>query len=86
MGSDGTLGLQAIKAVGGLTIVQRPETAQFDLMPRSAIAAGCGDIVAPPSELPARILAYVAADAGYRVSLRGTTSKTSNWQRRLNCR
>jgi len=60
MGSDGTLGLQAIKAVGGLTAVQQPTTAQFDVMPRSAITAGCGDIVAPPAELPSRILAYVA--------------------------
>jgi two-component system CheB/CheR fusion protein len=59
MGSDGTLGLQAIKAVGGLTVVQEPGSAQFDSMPRSAIAAGCADIVAPPAELPARILAYV---------------------------
>ncbi|MEE4295022.1 MAG: chemotaxis protein CheB, partial [Wenzhouxiangella sp.] len=41
MGSDGTLGLQAVKAVGGLTLVQSPETAQFDSMPQSAIDAGC---------------------------------------------
>ncbi len=60
MGSDGTEGLLAVKAVGGLTVVQQPETAQFDLMPRSAIAAGCGDIIAPPAELPARILSFVA--------------------------
>lgn len=59
MGADGTLGLQAIKAVGGLTAVQQPDTAQFDGMPSSAIAAGCADIVAPPTELPARIRAYV---------------------------
>lgn len=59
MGADGTLGLQAIKAVGGLTAVQQPDTAQFDSMPKSAIAAGCADIVAPPAELPARILAYL---------------------------
>jgi len=59
MGSDGTLGLQAIKATGGLTVVQAPESAQFDAMPKSAIAAGCGDIVAPAAELPARILDYV---------------------------
>ncbi len=59
MGSDGTLGLQAIKATGGLTVVQTPESAQFDAMPKSAIAAGCSDIVAPAAELPARILAYV---------------------------
>jgi two-component system, chemotaxis family, CheB/CheR fusion protein len=60
MGSDGSLGLQAIKAVGGLTVAQEPASAQFDSMPRSAIAAGCADIVAPPEELPARILSYVA--------------------------
>jgi hypothetical protein len=60
MGADGTLGLQAIKAVGGLTAVQQPDTAQFDAMPKSAIAAGCADIVASPVELPSRILAHLA--------------------------
>ncbi|MCG6657617.1 chemotaxis protein CheB [Halomonas campisalis] len=60
MGSDGTQGLQAIKAVGGLTAVQQPDTAQFDAMPQSAIAANCADIIAPPGELPARILACIA--------------------------
>ena len=60
MGSDGTLGLQAVKAVGGLTVVQQPDTAQFDAMPKSAIAAACADIIAPPAELPARILDFVA--------------------------
>lgn len=59
MGSDGTLGLQAIKATGGLTVVQTPESAQFDAMPRSAINSDCADIVAPPAELPARILDFV---------------------------
>lgn len=59
MGSDGTLGLQAIKATGGLSVVQSPESAQFDAMPKSAIAAGCADIVAPAAELPAQILEYV---------------------------
>lgn len=57
MGSDGTPGLQAIKAVGGLTLVQDPDTAQFDAMPRSAIYAGCADIIAAPDELPARLMA-----------------------------
>lgn len=59
MGSDGTLGLQAIKATGGLSVVQTPDSAQFDAMPKSAIAAGCADIVAPADEIPGRILAYV---------------------------
>ena len=60
MGSDGTLGLQAIRALGGLTVVQQPDSAQFDSMPRSAIAADCADIIAPSAELPARILAFIA--------------------------
>lgn len=60
MGSDGTQGLLALKAVGGLTVVQEPASAQFDSMPRSAIDAGCADIVAQPADMPERILAYVA--------------------------
>jgi two-component system CheB/CheR fusion protein len=60
MGSDGTLGLQEIKALGGLTVVQQPESAQFDSMPRSAIGACSADIVALPSEIPSRILTYIA--------------------------
>ncbi len=60
MGSDGTLGLQAIKAVGGLTAVQQTETAQYDSMPGSAIAANCVDIIAAPDDLPARILSCLA--------------------------
>ena len=60
MGADGTLGLQAIKAVGGLTAVQQPDTAQFDAMPNSAIAANCADVIAPPGDLPARIMTCLA--------------------------
>jgi two-component system CheB/CheR fusion protein len=55
MGSDVTLGLLAIKRQGGLTLAQTPESAQFDSMPRNAIAAGCVDIVGLPEELPERI-------------------------------
>ena len=62
MGSDGTPGLQAIKAVGGLCVVQEPDSAQFDSMPRSAIAAECADIVDVPAAMPARILALTSLD------------------------
>ena len=58
MGSDGTLGLKAIKEHGGVGLVQAPNSAKFDGMPRSAIDAGLADIVAPVAELPARMLAY----------------------------
>lgn len=47
--SDGTLGLKAIKGEGGITFAQEPASANFDGMPRSAIAAGCVDFVLPPS-------------------------------------
>lgn len=60
MGTDGTLGLQAVKAVGGLILVQQPETAQFDSMPQSAIASGCVDFIAPPAALPGHIRDYIA--------------------------
>jgi two-component system CheB/CheR fusion protein len=61
MGSDGTLGLQAIRTQGGLTLVQTPESAQFDSMPRRAIAADCVDIVELPAAMPQRILDVTAA-------------------------
>jgi two-component system CheB/CheR fusion protein len=60
MGSDGTIGLQAIKGQGGLTLAQEPRSAQFDSMPKSAIDAGACDIVAPAAELPRRILLVAA--------------------------
>ena len=59
MGTDGTLGLQAIKTQGGLTLAQQPESAQFDSMPKSAINAGCTDIIARPAEMPERILSVI---------------------------
>lgn len=59
MGSDGTLGLRAIKENAGLSLVQDPETAKFDAMPRSAIQAGLADIVAPAQELPRHIMNYL---------------------------
>ena len=59
MGSDGTLGLRAIKEAAGVVLVQEPATAKFDSMPRSAIDAGLADIVARADELPGNILAYL---------------------------
>ncbi|MGC4001595.1 MAG: chemotaxis protein CheB [Anaeromyxobacter sp.] len=59
MGTDGTLGLRAIKEKGGATFVQALASAKFDGMPRSAVEAGLADVVADARELPARILAFV---------------------------
>lgn len=52
--TDGTLGLEEIKAAGGITFAQ-DETAQHDSMPRSAVAAGCVDFVLPPQQIAAEI-------------------------------
>ena len=60
MGSDGTLGLRAIKEKAGLVVVQDPGSAKFDGMPRSAIDAGLADIVAPATELPEKIGQYLS--------------------------
>jgi two-component system CheB/CheR fusion protein len=57
-GSDGTRGLRAIKEVAGLTIVQDPETAGFDGMPRSAISARLQDFTLPPEQIPAQLVSY----------------------------
>ena len=59
MGTDGTLGLRAIKEKAGVVLVQEPATAKFDGMPRSAIDAGLADIVAPADELPAKLIALL---------------------------
>jgi chemotaxis protein methyltransferase CheR/two-component system CheB/CheR fusion protein len=59
MGSDGTLGLRAIKENAGLGFVQAPDSAKYDAMPLSAIEAGLADQVATPEELWHRISAYL---------------------------
>jgi chemotaxis methyl-accepting protein methylase/PAS domain-containing protein len=58
MGSDGTLGLGAIKERGGAVFVQDPASAKFDSMPNSVIENGLADVVAPVEGLPARIISY----------------------------
>src|SRR5215831_17797777 len=64
--SDGTLGLEVIKAEGGITFAQDEKSARYDGMPRSAIAAGCVDFVLPPDRIAEEIARiarhpYVAA-------------------------
>jgi two-component system CheB/CheR fusion protein len=58
-GSDGTLGMRAIHGAGGMCMVQDPETARYDGMPRSAIITGLADYVVPVEKMPEQIQAYV---------------------------
>lgn len=54
-GSDGTLGLQAIKAEFGMAMIQSPRTAKYAGMPSSAEATGLVDYILPVAELPRRL-------------------------------
>ncbi len=55
MGSDGSLGVRALKEKNGIVMVQEPGSAKFDSMPRNAIESVTIDIVAAPNELPSRL-------------------------------
>ena len=59
MGSDGSLGVKAIKEKNGIVLVQDPESAKFDGMPRSATAAVIVDIVAPAEDLPVKLINFL---------------------------
>jgi len=59
-GSDGTLGVRAIKGAGGMIMAQNPASTEYDGMPRNAIATGLVDYELPPAEMPAQLIAYVA--------------------------
>ena len=59
MGSDGTLGLKAIKENLGMAMVQDPNSAKFDGMPRSAINTGLVDYIAAAEDLPAKLIQYI---------------------------
>ena len=67
--TDGTVGLEAIKAEGGMTFAQDAESAKYDSMPQSAVAAGCVDFVLSPENI-ARELVRVCRHP-YMVSGRG---------------
>lgn len=59
MGSDGTLGLRAIKEKLGMAMVQDPATARYDSMPRNAIETGLVDYVLAPDAMPEKLISYV---------------------------
>jgi two-component system CheB/CheR fusion protein len=59
MGSDGTMGIKAIKEHEGLVLAQEPASAKFDSMPRCAIESKMVDIVAPVENLPGKIIDYL---------------------------
>lgn len=57
--SDGTLGIKAIKGEGGMAMVQQPDTAKYDGMPRSAVQTGLIDFILPVEKMPETLMGYV---------------------------
>ncbi|MGB5061511.1 MAG: chemotaxis protein CheB, partial [Candidatus Promineifilaceae bacterium] len=77
-GSDGALGLRAIKEAGGMAMVQAPDSTEFDGMPQSALATGLVDYVLPPSEMPAQLIAFAAHAFGQKPPHALTTGSKEN--------
>ena len=79
-GTDGTLGMRAIHGAGGMCMVQDPETARYDGMPRSAVATGLADFVLPVEKLPEQLVSYVSQNYPKkpgRILYMGDTSLTA---------
>jgi two-component system CheB/CheR fusion protein len=60
-GSDGALGVRAVKEAGGIILVQDPSEAEYPSMPRSAVATGLADVVLPVRELAGRLAELIRA-------------------------
>jgi two-component system, chemotaxis family, CheB/CheR fusion protein len=59
-GSDGALGVKAVKEAGGIILVQDPAEAEYSSMPRSAIATGVADFILPVQDLAAKLVELIA--------------------------
>ncbi len=83
-GSDGTLGVRAIKGEGGMVMAQTPASTEFDGMPRSALATGLVDFELPAAEMAVQLLAYIAHAFGKNMlPAPPTQPKTENALKRI---
>lgn len=58
-GSDGVRGIRAVKEAGGLIMIQSPESAKFDGMPRASISTGLADFILTAPEMPEKIISFI---------------------------
>ena len=57
-GTDGSVGVKDVKEVGGVIMVQQPEDAEYDSMPRAALGTGLADVVLPAAQLAEKLSEY----------------------------
>jgi two-component system CheB/CheR fusion protein len=57
-GTDGSVGVKDIKEMGGLILVQQPEDAEYDSMPRATLSTGLADVVLPVAQLAGKLADY----------------------------
>jgi two-component system CheB/CheR fusion protein len=69
-GSDGSRGIVSIHSAGGLVVVQAPESAQFDGMPRNAIATGVSDFILAPDRIPRILVEYAISPLAVRTKMK----------------
>lgn len=77
-GTDGMLGIKAIKSEGGMAMAQDSESAEHDSMPRSAISTGMVDYVIPPEAMPEQLISYIQHKLKQFNSNEDTASKNNN--------
>jgi two-component system, chemotaxis family, CheB/CheR fusion protein len=58
-GTDGAVGVKDVKEVGGMIMVQHPDDAEYDSMPRAAISTGLVDVILPASQLASKLAEYI---------------------------
>ncbi len=80
-GSDVTAGIRAIKAEGGIALVQKLESAEYDGMPRSVIATGLADFILPPAEMPKQLISYVSHAYGTLARVADTKPQTDTFDK-----
>jgi two-component system, chemotaxis family, CheB/CheR fusion protein len=77
-GTDGSRGIVTIKENGGIVLVQQPDTAEFDGMPRVAIAVDHPDLIQPPDKLADQLLRYIQNPFQFDEAKLEQVAKTDN--------
>ncbi len=80
-GSDGSHGVRAVKAAGGITVVQSRESAKYDGMPHAAISAGPVDLVVTPDRMGGELISLLASPAALPVPGRDDTEPADDLER-----